>query len=470
MAWNNDDFTAEAVDEQIEHSLQVRFHQDLNAVLTQEIQSMYEEDREMLERVWERYAARIGSMNVPTNAQPATFSWSNEGTLASAPVPSRTRSGRRTGRVFALVAVVLIAAVLVGSALWGVSALRQPGRNVATQTTATTQLAGTHTPTASTRSTGTPSTRMNFQAAYDDEMNALLLFGGQNYTGLSTPDDTWSWDGATWTQLDLHPVTRPGSRTGAVMAYDPATQQIVLFGGISASGNTPVLGDTWIWNGNNWVEQHPASSPPARTLASLAYDATSGQLVLFGGKHVSGFGPDLNDTWVWTGSNWIEQHPATTPPARTQASLVYDQSTMNLVLYGGDGFEVVLNDTWVWTGSNWVEQHPKTSPALSDVLQGQTVTFNNPSMIDNPATGKLLLTLIGESTNQTYTQATWTWDGSDWSEINVVGPAVETGYVFYDQHLQTIFEITSFLPSTSVTIQNKIWKWSGQSWVLVKSW
>ena len=65
------------------------------------------------------------------------------------------------------------------------------------------------------------------------------------------------------------------------MAYDAATGTVVLFGG---DGSAPArLGGTWTWDGTTWTKQHPATSPPARSGASMAYDAATGTVVLFGG-------------------------------------------------------------------------------------------------------------------------------------------------------------------------------------------
>jgi hypothetical protein len=81
------------------------------------------------------------------------------------------------------------------------------------------------------------------------------------------------------------------------LANDPATGQLVLFGGQESS---EFLGDTWTWNGTTWAQQSPAASPAARKDASMAYDTGSGQLVFFGGTNSGG---DLNhnfgDTWTW---------------------------------------------------------------------------------------------------------------------------------------------------------------------------
>ena len=42
------------------------------------------------------------------------------------------------------------------------------------------------------------------------------------------------------------------------MAYDAAHNVTVLFGG---QGNQSEMADTWTWNGTNWTQQHPATSP-----------------------------------------------------------------------------------------------------------------------------------------------------------------------------------------------------------------
>ena len=82
--------------------------------------------------------------------------------------------------------------------------------------------------------------------------------------------------------------------------------------------------DTWVWDGSNWTEQFPATSPPARDSASMAYDPATGNMVLFGGFEEG----DLSDTWVWDGTNWTEQFPATSPPAHgDSASMAYDPAT-----------------------------------------------------------------------------------------------------------------------------------------------
>jgi hypothetical protein len=127
------------------------------------------------------------------------------------------------------------------------------------------------------------------------------------------------------------------------MAFDPATGQLVLFGGNNGTGN---LNDTWIWTGSTWRQQSPSVIPPARSGATMAFDSVSGQLLLFGG---GGNTASLNDSWVWTGTTWSQLSFSTSPPARGTATMDFDPATGQLVLFGGIGpMFTPLNDTWAY--------------------------------------------------------------------------------------------------------------------------
>jgi hypothetical protein len=95
--------------------------------------------------------------------------------------------------------------------------------------------------------------------AYDAATGTIVLFGGSvraEATGSSDQthfDDTWVWDGKTWTRV-FPPVSPPARRFDTQgMAYDERTQTVVLFGGIT--GRQTALGDTWTWNGTTWTQR-----------------------------------------------------------------------------------------------------------------------------------------------------------------------------------------------------------------------
>jgi hypothetical protein len=134
------------------------------------------------------------------------------------------------------------------------------------------------------------------------------------------------------------------------LAYDPATGNVVLLGGCCKGVDATGRNDTWTWDGTTWTHQHPATSPPGRYGAAMAYDAATGTVVLFGGFR---FPAARSDTWTWDGTTWTQQSPATRPGARWLASMAYDAATGTVVLFGGQsgGGGTELGDTWTWGSS-----------------------------------------------------------------------------------------------------------------------
>ena len=72
---------------------------------------------------------------------------------------------------------------------------------------------------------------------------------------------------------------------------------VVLFGG--ANNSRGELDSTWTWGGSTWAKQNPAAHPSARASAAMAYDAATGNVVLFGGVGVAGDSVPFGDTWIW---------------------------------------------------------------------------------------------------------------------------------------------------------------------------
>jgi Galactose oxidase, central domain len=255
-----------------------------------------------------------------------------------------------------------------------------------------------------------PSARSFFTMAADTSQGHVVLFGGLNATGVL--DHTFVWNDANWTQQN--PAHSPPKRFLASMAFDAADGKVVLFGGgNSASKLTGTLSDTWVWNGTDWKEEHPAKSPSARGYAGMAYDAADGNVVLFGGDTTSSGTTALSDTWVWNGSDWKKEHPAESPSARALPSMAYDAAAGKVVLFGGFDSSGTLSDTWVWNGSDWKQEHPANSPPARasaamayDEAQGQVVLFGG---LDS--TSNLL-------------RDTWVWNGTDWTEEDFEHPPV----------------------------------------------
>jgi hypothetical protein len=189
------------------------------------------------------------------------------------------------------------------------------------------------------------------------------------------------------------------------MATDPSTGHVILFGGCCPG----TFGDTWVWDGSNWIAQHPDTSPPARSDAAMATDVATGKAVLFGGTGTA----LLGDTWTWNGKKWTQASPATSPSPRTSSAMAADPSTGHVVLFGGccasTPVLLPLGGTWTWNGGTWTEQHPAPSPearffatAATDPAGHAVVLFSGQAATSTPAdTWTLNLSAVTNCTDDT---------------------------------------------------------------------
>lgn len=197
--------------------------------------------------------------------------------------------------------------------------------------------------------------RAGHSLAYDASRQVVVLFGGGSPT--ERFGDTWQWDGAVWTQVsagDPAGVLAPAPRTQHCMAFDSQRGVVVLFGGIVEAGGVNIANnETWEWNGTDWTLVS-TSGPAPRSMAAMAYDEASQSVVLFGGSDGTQV---FDDTWAYDGSAWIE-HQVPGPSARRGARMEYHSARNTTVLFGGndkpqgnDGS--MFNDTWEWNGTSW---------------------------------------------------------------------------------------------------------------------
>jgi RHS repeat-associated protein len=215
-----------------------------------------------------------------------------------------------------------------------------------------------------------PSARWGARMAYDTATGLTYLFGGYTGSGQGYLNDTWKWDGTTWTKLS--PTTSPTARLDVAMAYDAATSTVVLFGG---SKSTTYNAETWSWNGTNWTSLTPSPAPGLRANAGIAYDAAHSKIVMFGGYTGSAY---LADTWLWNGTAWSSQTPGAAPSARTAAAMAFNPITSSTMLFGGLNGTSYYADSWSWDGSNWGLESSTSNPGAraSAVLAWDATTGN----------------------------------------------------------------------------------------------
>jgi hypothetical protein len=254
--------------------------------------------------------------------------------------------------------------------------------------TSWTQVADAGDPGCTTACLNAPPASYGNQMAYDGATSQMVLFGGGSYPGVNY-NETWllsySAGAYTWAQVadagaagctaDC-PDAPPGRNVGQ-MTYDPATRQLVLWGGELTNGEADGTNATWLWSGTSWSQvddgngvdagcgaSYPTldscpSSPPGRVGYGMAYDPALRAVVVFGGMNRFG-ASEYNDTWAWNGATWAQVDDSTdpgcgdlgaactaSPPARDTFAMTDDAGTGQLVVFGGDVGSGSGNDTWV---------------------------------------------------------------------------------------------------------------------------
>jgi hypothetical protein len=280
-----------------------------------------------------------------------------------------------------------------------------------------------------------PSPRTQPAMAYDAANGYVVLFGGHTFTTMYS--DTWTFVNGTWTKLNISAPNHPSARRGAMMTYDNACQCLILFGGTSMTGS---VNDTWEFAGGLWtnITSLVGPAPPGRRVGGLVYDAAANELVLFGGHNGTSSNAKtyayLNDTWVLPGNpldggRWARLSPPVSPPARAEPMMAYDPTTGAVILFGGysqygSALPQEFGDTWSFATGVW-------TLLKFNVLQ-QPPPRDGGFLIYDPAVGGLVL--FGGHYLDQRRWDTWLWTGSAWQSLYAwpSPPPQDTNRLAYD--------------------------------------
>lgn len=366
---------------------------------------------------------------------------------ARAAVGGLARRHRRNRRISVSIAALAAVAVVVGSII-----------AVGTHGPAKPIVVTNKTPPAY----ATLPSRSGAAMAYDDATGKVVLFGGAYASGSRVLNDTWLWDGHGWYQAN--PGASPPARTGAVMSYDPASKNVVLFGGTQPGTGAP-LNDTWTWDGTTWTQQHPAHSPHGDTALAMSYDPRSRSMLLVTPLRAAASFVDSSlpfGTWLWDGSDWHGMSATSSPLWTTDAGVVYTSPRLTPLANGaGLLFDSWANlpahspigtvhaQTWTWDGTHWIKQPTSPLPIGPDMLVVTPGPAAQPTIFDTEG-------------------PTWRWDGSLWgvSSSSTPAPTLGGGPVVYDAHDGNVVAYVqrvdrSGLPGATEFFDT--WTWNG-SW------
>lgn len=193
---------------------------------------------------------------------------------------------------------------------------------------------------------GAPDPRFDHVGAWDDARDRLVVATGQR-AATELFDDVWAFDPGTgeWEQLA---TGGPRARYGACAVVDDDGRMVISHG-FSLKQR---FGDTWAFDleVEGWEEVTPATGPrpAARCLHACGWDASAGELVLFGGR--TDDTAYVGDTWRLGGDGWRE--PAGDgPSARVHSGGVHTGA--GFLVVGGQGDDGLPGDAWLLAGDGW---------------------------------------------------------------------------------------------------------------------
>ena len=337
-------------------------------------------------------------------------------------------------------------------------------------------------------STNVPGSRQQ-SASWIDSHGVFWVFGGYGldiFSSIGWLNDLWKFDGTNWTWMGgsqtinnwgsygtrgvANPTNMPGGRAQATSWVD-LQGNVWIFGG---NGNGAAyyrgyLNDLWKFDGTNWTwmsgnggpaqqgmyatkgTPSPVNVPGSRYGAS-GWEDSAGHLWLFGGVgfDIGGSQGNLNDLWMFDGSNWTWVNgsnssydnghygtqgvadPANVPSGRQDAaSWVDDAGTF--WLFGGQGYDSTfnqgpLNDLWKFDGAiwTWVAGSPLINQAGVYGTQGTGAPGNYPGARYGASKwmekGGVLWLFGGSGVDSAGSQGElndlWAWNGSVWTWVN----------------------------------------------------
>jgi hypothetical protein len=214
----------------------------------------------------------------------------------------------------------------------------------------------------------TPTWRCAAQMAFDNANQRTIMFGGTTvFFDGRYYNDVWemrldSMARCRWTRLAVS-GTPPQKRDDIVIAYDPAAERMIIFGGSAGLGSR--LSDLWALNltpgSETWQQLTPSGTPPsARHFCSYLY--RPGSLYVFGGEDSVG---TLNDVWrlALDSLAWHQISPSGTPPSpRCQTGAAYDSAANRALIFGGYTGGGFTDEVWALDLTPGAEHWTKLSP------------------------------------------------------------------------------------------------------------
>lgn len=194
---------------------------------------------------------------------------------------------------------------------------------------------------------------------------------------IATP--SWTWDGHAWQQLPESASTPVDGLIGSAIIVDAVSGKLATFSGdfyapiptplpcagcivgapVPAQQSACCTGTESVWSGTSWHQVATFKNGPQTSGVTFVGDpATHSDVVLNGS----------GQTWVWTGT-WKQVHPATTPPIVSSSASAYDAASGQVIVFGGYGATShsagLYDQTWTWDGTDWTQRGGASGPSVT---------------------------------------------------------------------------------------------------------
>jgi hypothetical protein len=290
----------------------------------------------------------------------------------------------------------------------------------------------------------TPSVAFEFSVADDLATRDVVLFGG-----VDDFDSTWLWTGTRWELA--HPAVSPPGRYGAAAAFDPETDQVLLFGGRLEPG-TPV-NDTWGWDGGGWQELNGGTGgPPPGDGAAMTWDPIRDQMLLVTRPDVSTGG---GETWIWSGTAWRREAAGGLGADDLGILVGYDPISKSVLAEGCcqttlPQFGAEQPSTWRWDGSRWRVVVTSVSPA-----DGSTLATDS-------SRGQLVLCSC--NLDGGLVPSLWAWSGSQWTPMRTGAVPPQPQAEVDDQGNGFLVLGFAIAAADSIAQPLQVWALDGATW------
>jgi hypothetical protein len=260
-----------------------------------------------------------------------------------------------------------------------------------------------------------PPARQSGSMVFDPAAQEFVLFGG--YTAGTALGDTWTFANNRWTNLTGTLPSAPSARWYYGMTYDAANRLVVLFGGRNATSD---MNDTWTFNGSTWTQQATAVAPPPMTTSRLIYDPMSRAVVLYGGDSIMGGTPSVYDqVWTYAHGAWTNitatVHGLPTNP-NVLTDGVYDPAMRHIVYFGGGSVGVsncsVRGSTWTYANGTF-RNITRLVGAAPDLAAGSRM------LAYDAAIHGLVLYGGWDGSSCAFSNQTWEFTAGAWTQVTL---------------------------------------------------